>query len=790
MPNDPNSLDPGDRRIVSRELNYEAPWLDPEEPVTLCHVLRAAGSYGDRAAISSRLAELGYRVPSPGQLASVMDDDLKLISRSADGMRPWLGPEDTGFLRGHVLAAAWRLERPPAGIAARLAELGFPAPAPDSLPERVLNEDRDLISTRGGGGHGRWVADDTPVPLVHVLEVLQREARMPEAPHASVSAIVSACERFLHMGYRVDPGATEVTADDVVLVSRNLDGRAPWLPGRDEPVPLHHVLRFAQAHDRDPDEVVARLHRLGYHRLPEGPFVGSVTREDVELLGHGSGEGRYWLDQDDPAWFPHLVAVGAGTGKAPAEIAERLRALGFTVPGQELPAEVSKGDIPLISARALAGDGSWLPRTDPVPVGHILYNAHDRRASTESVLTRLTELGYARLPDVPHRRVTEDDLRFISERDDGGVPVMGDTVPYGRIVRAAAASGAGPRETADRYRALGYTDVVLPDGPLPESVTERDVDLISTGTGTGTGWLAPDEAVPVPHIVRRAHAEGTGPAEIVRRLRALGFRDVPGSLPETAHPGDLVMISEDAEPGKPFLPLTGVSAHHILRTANIVGVNPHDIAVRLVALGYTLEYGPHSDDAVIFSENADGRTPWEWNSGLGHVLLIAKVLGRTPEDINDRRGELGCGAHQLPDAGGFEEDDILLLSENLDARAPWIHWGRTPSWKHVLRAAPATGRSPQEIGERLGLLGHDAGVPSVLDVRDSDLVEAIPEIRESTDTAEILTVASRTGRSPAEVAARLRELGFQVPDLDYPTRRPAPGPSQSVRSGVRMTESS
>ncbi|MFD5657932.1 wHTH domain-containing protein [Streptomyces hirsutus] len=773
MPHPPVPLDDHDRRIISHELNAEAPWLDPEEPVTLGHVLRAAASrHGDPGAIGSRLAELGYRVPSSEQLASVTDDDRKLVSRDIDGSGPWIRAGNVASLRGHVLAAARRLGRPAAEIAARLTELGHPAPAPDSFPERVLDEDRDLITHPDRTGPGRWITDGTLVTLGHVIAVLQRMGKLTRVPQQTVFAIDAACERFTQLGYRVAPGAAEATVDDVVLASVGLDGCTPWLPARDEPVPLHHVLRFAQAHDRDPNEVVARLGRLGYHRLPEGPLAGSVEREDIGLLGHGweGGTSKSWLAQDDLAWFSHLVAVGVETGKAPAEIADRLRALGYTVPEQELPAKVSESDLPLISGRALTAAGPWLSRTDSVPVGHVLYSAHARGTSVASVLARLAELGHTRLPDVPDRHVTEDDLRLISERGDGDAPVLGDTVPYGRVVRAAAVSGTGPHEIAVRYRELGYTDVVLPDGPLPESVAERDADLITTDTG----WLAPGEAVPLPYVVRRAHAEGVGPAAIARRLRALGFHQVPAPLPETPHPGDLVMISKNAEPGGPYLPSTGMAARHVLRAADVVGVSPHDIAVRLVALGYTLEFTPHPDDAVIVSENADGRAPWQyWTAGPGHVLLVAKVLDRTPEEINDRRGELGYEQRKLPDAGGFEEEDILLLSENLDARGPWIRWGGTPSLKHVLRAARATGRSPQETGQRLTLLGHEVHVPPVLDVRDSDLLEAVPQLGKSMDLAEILAVASRTGRSPAEVAARLRELDIEVPDLDYPTRRPA-----------------
>ncbi|MEV7859576.1 hypothetical protein AB0O86_12235 [Streptomyces hirsutus] len=772
MPNDPASLDPNDRQLVSRDLNAEAPWLDPEEPVTLGHILRAAAERrDDPGAVGTRLAELGYRVPSPGQLATVTQDDKKLVSRDIDGSRPWIRPGSDGHLRGHVLAVAERLNRPPAEIAARLTELGHPAPSPHSFPEHALYEDRDLIAHPDKTEHRRWIADDTPVTLAHVIAVLRNRNELTEDPQRTVSAIAAVCERFTQLGYRVDPGAAEVTVDDVVLVSAELDGQAAWLLDPDEPVPLHHVLRFAQAHDRDPNEVVVRLGRLGYQRLPEGPLVGSVDREEAALLGRG-GNRKTWLAQEDPAWFTHLVAVGAETGKAPAEVADRLRALGFTIPEQELPAEVSESDLPLVSGRALTGAVPWLSRTDPVPAGHVLYNAHAQGVSAASVLARLAELGYPRLPDVPDRHVTEDDLRLISERGDGAAPVLGDTVPYGRVLRAAAVSGTGPREIADRYRELGCTDVLLPDVPLPESVTERDADLVTTDTG----WLAPDEAVPLPHVVQRAHAEGVGPAAIARRLHALGFHQVPAPLPDTPHPGDLAMISRDAEPGRPYLLPTGVPVDHVRRAADAVGVNPHEVAVRLAALGYTLEFTPHPDDAVIVGENADGRAPWPWWSALGRVLLAAKVLGRTPEEIVDRRREIGYGEEDLPDAGGFEEQDILLLSENLDARGPWIGSSRHISLQRVLRAARITGRSPQQIGERLTLLGHEVHVPPALDVRDSDLLEALPRYGKPVQTAHVLAAASRAGRSPAEAAARLRELDIEVPDLDYPTRRPAPTP--------------
>ncbi|KAA0924901.1 wHTH domain-containing protein [Streptomyces apricus] len=770
MPHPALPRDDHDRLITSRLLDAEAPWLDPDEPVTPGHVLCAAQkSDSDPAAVRSRLAELGYRVPSPEQLATATEDDLQLLKLMRYRSESWLGPEDSVFLRHHLLRAADDLKRPPAELAARLAGLGLPSPPPESLPGWVP-EYGDLTLTRY---EDRPLPDDVPVPVHHILQEASYW-EVADDPQRALREVVSVCERLVELGYRVDPVVLAMDAEDLTLLGGN-PGDEHYRLHLDRPVPLPYVLRLAQGLDRTPDDIAARLHAFGHRLLPEGPLPRSVEPGDLDLFERG---WRTLLARNDPDWFAHLVVVGARTGRAPADIADRLRSLGFTIPEAELPAGVSSDDVGLIDGRpAVSGETVWLPRTEPVPVGHVLFSAHARETGTAAVVTRMRELGYTRVPDVPDRNVTDDDLRLISTAGDGSAPVLADTVPYGRVVGAAAVSGAGPEETAARYRGLGYTDVVLPDGPLPASVDGRDALL----TVTGTGWLALDEAVPVPHVVARAHAEGAAPAEVARRLRTLGYRDVPSGLPETPHPGDLAMISRDGRRGAPYVPLTGVTAGHVRCVADVLESSAHDVALRMLDLGYALEFTPHPDDAVVVSLNADGRAPWLGRGGnLGHVLLVAKALGRTPEEVVARLAELGYEKYGLPGTAAGDEDtddDIVLLSENADGRGPWIRqW--SADLGHVLRAARATGRTPQEVGARMALLGHHVHVPSQALASDLDLVEALPGPHRPWGTGDLLAAASRTGRSPADAAARLRVLGKEVADLDYPTRRPAPGPAR------------
>ncbi|MGC8920281.1 wHTH domain-containing protein [Streptomyces griseoaurantiacus] len=762
-----------DRRLTSVGVDAEAPWLDPAAPVSLGHLVRAAEvCRTEPAEVRSRLAELGYQVPPAVLTAMLTRDDVRLLRRS-DTPGHWLGPEDAAYLRGHVLWVAETLKKSPAEIAVRLAELGQPAPAPESLPETVEYGDLDVTRSKD-----RLIPDDVPVPLSHLLANAPFGSKGEDLGQR-LSEVVAVRDRLLAFGYLVDPAVMELTAEDLVLLTEDQDGRRPALdPAR--PVPLAHLLRAAHALDRSPQDLADRLRLFGHHRLPAGPLPAAVTRETAEALVRGDGER---LADEDPEWFPHLVEVAARTGQAPAELADHLRALGFAVPHEYLPAEVREGDTGLLWRGRVAGKPFDLARTRPVPVGHVLSRAHERGVSAASVAARLRELGYTHVPAVPDRCLTEEDVRLIRDDVEYGLRVPADTVRLGRLVRAAADEGIGLREAAERYRALGYTDVDLPPGPLPERVDERDARLIESDEA----WPSSDHAFRVPYVVRRADALGIAPAAVARRLGELGFREVPGGLPETVHRGDLAMISEDARPGGEPLPPTGVAAGHVRHAADVLGIGVHEVADRLLALGWEPDVRPEPGDEVIVSRDADGRAPWQgWGAGLGHVLLAARALGRSPEEINERSTELGRERQPLPDAEGFEDEDVVLLGEHLDGRGPWLPWGASPSLEHVLRAARVTGRTPEEVGDRLRRLGHRVKVPAGIEVDDIEVLRALPSRYDGhvRDTGEVLGVASRTGRSPAEVAARLSVLGIAHPDLDFPARRPAPSPPRTRRAST------
>jgi len=769
-------------KLISFNLDGAHPWVRPYfAPRMRGFILWAAAQLKrPPAELAAQYTALGLPVRDPGWFpASVDEDDLILVSDSLSGTWPWYEETDPATMRGRILQAAERLEVSPAEAAARYARLGYRTPGLENAPERAGRRELRLASHRVDGS-APWLADDAPVPLSRILLIVDRTEGDTKDPERTADAGARACRDLAALGYRVEPGVAALTTDDLRLVSQEMDGAPPWLDEA-EPVPVTHVLRFAEKYGRNPNALVIRLTALGYREVPQGSLADRVAAGELALARtmrtDWRGERHSWLGQDDPQWLPHVLEVSARTGRPPAEVMARLRALGFRLPEAALPCEVSGEDVRLVS-RSIDGEAPWLDPSAPVPVAHVLRAAHTLGTPVRGILARLTELGLTRLPTVPDRAVTEEDLQLVSTDGRARNEWLGSTVPYGRILYEAATTGHGVRETADRYRELGCTGLTLPDTPLPASVSPEDLLLFRLGEHTWSPrWPDVDEEIPLPHILLRASTEAVAPAEIGRRLRALGFRNLPAALPGTPFPGDPVLVSAAQRPAKPWLdPHSTVSTDHVWAAARTLGVSPYDVANRLLALGYTLPFTPRPEDRLILSLNADGGAPWSQHAGLGHLLLAAKTLGRTPVEIATRRAELGCAWRDVPKTPGFDDEDILLLSEGLDSRAPWLAWDSTPSLLHVLRAARATGRSPQETAGRLARLGHAVTLSTPAGTDDIPLLEAMGRVRHAPEVEHVLTLASRTGRSPAEVAANLTALGFEVPAAAYPTRRPAPGP--------------
>lgn len=133
------------------------------------------------------------------------------------------------------------------------------------------------------------------------------------------------------------------------------------------------------------------------------------------------------------------------------------------------------------------------------------------------------------------------DLLITSRTLDGKHPLdPGVRVPYGHVLYAAALTGRSPAAVVARLTALGHTDVQVPGSPLPDRVSLDDAALTRTEGHHWyrEPWVDVAEPVSLRRIVETAGYTRRSPADVARRLTALGYRiGGHGPLPESPDPG-------------------------------------------------------------------------------------------------------------------------------------------------------------------------------------------------------------------------------------------------------------
>ncbi|GLU50480.1 hypothetical protein [Nocardiopsis ansamitocini] len=486
------------------------------------------------------------------------------------------------------------------------------------------------------------------------------------------------------------------------------------------------------------------------------------------------------LDAAEPVPLPHILWAAHRTEQSPAQVRDRLAELGFTrVPQGYLPAVADPDDL-LVASRDLDGCAPWLATDEPVPLIRVLRTAEAMNRTPEHVRDRLADLGYTRTPQgaLP-AAVHPEDLLMASRDLNGRAPWLnvGKKVPFRHVLQAASATGRPPADTVARLETLGYPDVELPRTPLPATVGAHDVGMVDVGE-LNVPPLTVDAPVPLPHILRTAERLERGPADVARRLTELGY-PVEGAhaLPGALLPGDLDLL-RDGFWGQWLDRADEVGAAHVLavaeRTARQGG--PHAVATRLVELGYRLPYVPEARDTLLLSRALDGDGPWFGagdHAGTGHVLRAAQLSGRTPAQVVARLDVLGVTTRNVSLPETPDVHDVLVLSENLDSAPPWLDARDQTRLAHVLAAALATYRNPAQIARRLIDLGHPlhfrARLPASADPHDIGLLRTVePHLTDPLEAEHILRSADLTGRSPADVASRLTELGYEVREATHP----------------------
>ncbi|MFD5898712.1 hypothetical protein [Streptomyces sp. NPDC060366] len=378
-----------------------------------------------------------------------------------------------------------------------------------------------------------------------------------------------------------------------------------------------------------------------------------------------------------------------------------------------------------------------------------------------------------------------DDLLIVSKNLNGRYPWQdpAEQVQYGRVLLVAAKLKWSPAAVVVRLGALGYADVQRSEGPLPDAVEPDDAPLI-TGVERRFGAVPVDvdKTVTLRQIVESAALTDRSPADVARRMTAYGYQVGTGALPlpETADPRDVALILTDRRSSGSWLDWGDeVSPQHVLGVALELSCSPHVAAKRLIELGFRLPYTPEPGDERLLKYADTLGAGWlgRWTAPpVGHILDVVRDTGRSQADVLARLNELGCQRPDgnVPDAP--EADDFVLLSANLDGHAPWLWKNNVVGLqvRHILRASLITGRSPAQVAERLAALGHwlheNANLSAVADESDIHLLETLTRsYLDDVHLEHVLRSATLTGRSPSDVATRLTELGYRLPDeVKYP----------------------
>ncbi|MCT6779253.1 caspase family protein [Streptomyces sp. CS7] len=340
---------------------------------------------------------------------------------------------------GMLTKASAGADRPIEEVAVRLAELGFSVPAP---PFPLLDENDVRIISSELDGWSPWL---DPQELVHPEHVLR-------AAHQLGRTAEHIVERLTALGYKTPSLAvTAPGPDDLLILSVDLDGQAPWI-SVETPVVPHHIESAAASTNRSVVDVAGRLEALGF-AVPALPFP-SVRDSDRDFIGAGA---RWEFRQS----MPHpaqIVQAARDAGRSVEDVTDRLSALGYTVPSP-LPTPHPE-DLRLLSQQR-TGQAPWLPLDRTVHPAQIAMAARTVGHPAAYVGARLTAYGYL-LPDTDPLDLDPVDLHLISRDLDSQPPWLahGGVVPLIHVAQAAAAMELHPDAIADRLEQLGYR---LPD---------------------------------------------------------------------------------------------------------------------------------------------------------------------------------------------------------------------------------------------------------------------------------------------------------------------------------------
>ncbi|WP_437737666.1 wHTH domain-containing protein [Sorangium sp. So ce1335] len=725
---------PGDAIALSRDLDGCSPWVTTE--ISPEHVVQAAmrldEPVGDVLARFQRFAGLGVRLSDVDWSllvnAELSADEARLVFfRGAPEWQQVLVAAERGCTYGE--AYAWLRRFEPLGIAAvpppgGAAALRFSPQEVAALTQQVdhararigaadlidaalsagMTADalHDLARRLGAVGVEvptidieqlrRWIED--PADFTLLSEFLDRDRRLSRVslvclsaekglPLAAVRDLTDACAA---LGLPCDPlpeapPDLRLDASHLRLLSRDLDGRAPW---KERPLDVWDVVA---AHDVVGAEALAGLGTLAQLGLVE-PRVACQLRAVWERLGLVSCAV---LHRERCLSAAHLLWISARTATPLGRLADDLRPL-------------LAADVPCPAAAALEGaHDAQAYVAGPADLAVVTSRGGHDTVLPEEALTLLQLLG-------AHNAVGDEVLRTVAllRRLGSAVP---DLSQLALACLSAAGDGMAPWIT----------------GPLPIPSTHLLRVAADAGVTVGevaTALLRATEGARV-YSLQNLHA---------RRWAAL--TDTRVSTSQVALLANLDLPDDIGDEGAVAFPSLLFAA---IRTGTPVDKLRESLSW-LTSLGVRLPPSTGisewvAEDVMLLSKHLDGRPPWIGPViGAGHLLRAAHRLALPLGSTLDRAARLARAGYRIDvpalnaDPGAITQEDLVAASSRLDGEAPWLQ-GRVDA-AHVEAAAAANRETTDVTWRRLQRLAP------VLALELPPDAPAAPSLREAPSAAK------------------------------------------------------
>ncbi|MFG2356773.1 hypothetical protein [Streptomyces sp. NPDC048521] len=472
-----------------------------------------------------------------------------------------------------------------------------------------------------------------------------------------------------------------------------------WIKPTREEEPVHpgHVLSVAMTCGVSYDDALARMAQLGLP-VPERPrgevAVDATTLALSDRQLRGTDENfvsERWLRAGVPVPPGHFVKAHLVLNIGIDEALDRMRALCFPVPAQNMRTETPEDWVVRLLSHRLDGSAPWLEPAEPVLAGQVVLAMHDLDRSLDEIVGRLGDYGLRAETGCLDERSARELLRLSADWGwHGSVLRLLDIhtdVPPRALAQASLRSGIPLSDIARRLGELGFST-----GCLPDSVADTDPVLLDIPQ-----YLRREREISLVGLVQRAAESGLRPREAAERLRAYGLLPQYVTLPEHMAPEDGEVFNgvySVLPYGEDDLTTDTVPMLAIVRTASSVRLSPQAVIDCLHRYGVRTSHATAPTkasryDGDLVSLKPNGYLDWDRPVPLFHLVTAPSSLLIEREDIIGRLAELGLDvpAYELD---SLSETDLSLCREGFGSgheELPLALYSPIEDFLHIARNA-------------------------------------------------------------------------------------------------------